>query len=92
MEDFLTFRKMLSPVIIQTVFLVSVILCIAFGIYLMWGGGLRILLGLLLLLLGPFVIRIWCETVLLLFRINRNLTEIRRNTSSSRPQSSDGDR
>ncbi len=91
MEDFLIFRKMLSPVIIQTLFLISVILCIIFGIYLMWGGGFRILFGLLLLLLGPFVIRIWCETVLLLFRINRNLTEIRRNTSSSRPQSSDGD-
>ena len=78
MEDFLTFRRMITPIIVQGAFLVSIILCIGFGIYVMWGGGFRILFGLLLMIFGPFVVRIWCEVVLLLFRMNRNLIEIRR--------------
>ena len=88
MEDLLAFRRMVTPLIIQGTFIIASLLCIAFGIVIMWGGGIRILLGLLLMLFGPFMVRIWCESVILMFRINRNLTEIRRNTTPPQAQSS----
>ena len=80
MEDLLAFRRMVTPLIIQGTFIIATVLCIVFGIFIMWGGGIRILLGLLLMLFGPFLVRIWCEGTILLFRINRNPTEIRRTT------------
>lgn len=86
MDDFLKFRKMITPAIIQILFWVGVagsviaalvIMGASFGRY---GGGVGTFLsGLLMLVLGPVVVRIYCELLILFFRINETLTEIRDN-------------
>ena len=83
MEDFLKFRKMITPVIIQILFWVGVaasvigaLITIVFG--LMGNGqGYLVLVGLLYLVLGPVYVRISCELLILFFRMNETLTEIK---------------
>lgn len=92
MMDFLAFRKMITPIVIQILFWLGVIGCIIGGIVwiltggvtLIKGGGiasaLPVIIGLVWIFIGPILVRIYCEVLIILFRINDNLTVIRHNT------------
>lgn len=87
MNDFLSFRKMITPVIIQIIFWIGVVgfivlgfVMIGIGASLPWGGGTSILSGIACILLGPIGVRIYCEILILFFRMNETLTEIKNNT------------
>ena len=84
MDDFLKFRKMITPVIIQILFWVGVggavigalvIMAMSFSSY--GGGAAQFLGGLVMLVLGPVMVRIYCELLILFFRMNETLTEIK---------------
>ncbi len=75
MKDFLCFRRMLLPVLIQIIFWLAVIGCVGTGIFDMFKGA--VFFGLQILILGPILARIICETVILFFRINETLTDIK---------------
>lgn len=82
MKDFFSFRTMITPIIIQIIFWVGVALCIILGIgYMVVGahyyGASAPVYGLLILLFGPLVVRIYCEILIIFFRINETLTEIK---------------
>jgi hypothetical protein len=91
MKDFLAFRTMLTPFIIQGVFWLGVAICVLVGMLLiMLGvsgrfGTLEVLKGVLLLLLGPVAVRIYCEVLIIFFRINETLTEIKHVIEERRP-------
>ena len=75
MEDFLAFRKMLTPIIIQIVFWIGVVFCVIGGLLaILYGNGLP---GLIMLFLGPIIVRIYCEILILVFRMNDTLTDIK---------------
>lgn len=95
MKEFLTFRKMITPIVVQIIFWIGIVVSVIGGISLIGSGAAgygaygmygeiiattRVLSGLLLLFLGPLVIRIYCELLILFFRMNETLTEIRNNT------------
>jgi hypothetical protein len=87
MWDFLTFRKMLTPIVIQVLFWLGVVACILGGIGAILVGIARIDrtpeligIGILAVVFGPLVMRIYCEWLIVLFRINDTLTEIMHNT------------
>lgn len=89
MKDFLAFRTMITPVIIQIIFWAGVALCILFGIgYIVIGsryyGGAAPVYGLMILILGPLVVRIYCEILIIFFRINETLTEIKHTLEDRR--------
>lgn len=90
MKDFLAFRTMLTPVIIQAVFWVGVAVCVIAGmIYILTGvgqyaGGPNVVKGVLLLFLGPIAVRIYCEILIIFFRINETLTEIKNGLEERR--------
>ena len=79
MEDFLLYRTMITPM------LITVVSYILMGVTLLGGLGLLVagendaarLGGLLVALLGPMYIRILAEVIIVLFRINNTLTEIK---------------
>lgn len=73
-SDFLRFRRMITPVIIEFVFWIGVIaaVIIAFGLMRDSVG-----LGLLALIVGPLLVRVYCELLILFFRMNETLTDIR---------------
>lgn len=86
MGDFLVFRRMITPIIIQIVFWIGVVACVVGGLVVMFVIQLpapkaqQFLCGLALLLLGPLAVRVYCEIFIVLFRMNQTLTDIRNNT------------
>jgi hypothetical protein len=82
MSDFWSFRKMVTPVIIEILFWVGVIFCIVAGLIFI-GAGIKgglaqsVFSGVLLLIFGPLVVRVYCEILIVFFRINETLTEIK---------------
>ncbi len=86
LSDFLKFDKMITPVIIKIIFwiglAVSTITALSLvfsGLNNPWGGGFEVLLGLLTLILGPLTVRVYCELLIIAFKINDSLSEIKEN-------------
>lgn len=84
MEDFIKFRKMITPLIIQILFWVGVagtviaalvMMAYSFGRY--GGGAGQFLGGLIFLVVGPVMVRVYTELLILFFRMNETLVEIR---------------
>jgi Domain of unknown function (DUF4282) len=82
-QDYLTFRRMIAPVVIQTLFWLLIVALLVSGIAGVVQGAHRnrageVLAGFLFILLGPFVARLYCEVLIVVFRINDSLTEMRK--------------
>jgi hypothetical protein len=85
--DFLTFRLMVTPVVIQIVFWLGVLACVGVGIrtivasfdaggparkelsVMMLAGGVMLTFG------GPLLVRIYCELLMIFFKIHDELKE-----------------
>jgi len=75
---------MMTPIIIQILFWIGVAVCVIVGIIEIvsgtntpyGGGGSVVFMGILLLLLGPILVRVWCELMLVLFSIHDMLAII----------------
>ncbi len=78
MGDFLAFRKMITPLIIQVLFWIGVAVCIIVGLVGLAGGQFG---GIVVILLGPVMVRIYCELLIVVFKIHQSLEQIRKNTS-----------
>jgi len=84
-NDFLKFKKMMTPIIIQILFWIGVAVCVIAGIIEIvsgintpyGGGGGVVFMGILLLLLGPILVRVWCELMLVLFSIYDTLVKMK---------------
>uniref|UniRef100_A0A7V4G906 DUF4282 domain-containing protein n=1 Tax=Desulfobacca acetoxidans TaxID=60893 RepID=A0A7V4G906_9BACT len=90
MSDFLSFRTMITPVIIQIVFWIGVVGCVLAGLGTMivgsrYGGSGSVLYGLFILVLGPLLVRIYCELLIVFFRMNETLTEIKNALEQRQP-------
>lgn len=90
-RDFLEFRKMITPSIIKVIFWIGVVVCVLVGIIgilrgavAKYGGGAQVLGGILFLFVGPLLVRIYCELLILFFRMNETLTDIKNNMESRR--------
>jgi hypothetical protein len=82
MEEFLSFRKMITPIIIQIVFWIGVVATVVVGIGIMFYGNFgAFLVGLMYVVIGPLMVRIYCELIILLFRIYDVLNDIKKNTN-----------
>ncbi len=95
MKDFLAFRTMVTPLIIQTFFWVGVVLCVIIGLFFIVAGvkldtSRHLYKGILILFLGPLFVRIYSEILIVFFRINETLTEIK-HALEDRPPPSGGE-
>ncbi len=76
MKDFLTFRKMLTPVLVQFLFWLSLLIFIIIAIVdIIHQESWRVVLE--IIILGPLISRIVCEKIILLFHMNDNLIQIK---------------
>lgn len=73
--EFLFFRRMLIPVIVQFIFWFSSAICILVGIFGLFHH--YAFTGLGLMIFGPLFIRVICEYIIVLFRMSDTLMEIR---------------
>jgi len=71
-------------VAIQVIFWIGALACVVLGLVMIvtgasthYGGGGQVLSGVLTLLLGPIMVRISCEVLIVVFRILDTLVEIR---------------
>jgi len=79
MQDYLSFRKMITPAFIQIIFWIGVAGIVLAGLFAM---DQSILGGLLGIVVGLLVWRIYCELMLILFKIYERLGEISNNTNA----------
>ena len=94
MSDFWAFRTMVTPVIIQILFWIGAILCLITGaIMVIYGAnhfqegqGPYLWKGMLIFVLGPLGVRVYCEILIIFFRINETLTEIKHGLERKEPQ------
>ena len=79
MGDFMAFRKFVTPLVIQVLFWLGVIGVVILSLYTMvsGGGAAGFLTGLLALVFGIISVRVYCELLILLFRIYDELVMIR---------------
>lgn len=75
MHDFLTFRRMLTPIIIQLFFWAAVGVCIIGGVYNVWHKAY--VHGLHVFIVGPIIARVFCEFLMVFFRINETLNALK---------------
>ncbi|MBN1284155.1 MAG: hypothetical protein JXB47_02025 [Anaerolineae bacterium] len=76
MRDYLTYRRMIVPILIQGVFWIGAVGSIVVGAWLAIQDG-RPLLGILIMILGPLGVRVGTEVLMVVFRISLTLTEIK---------------
>jgi hypothetical protein len=67
---------MVTPVFIHVIYWIGIVAVILTGLAVVAGGG-GILKGLLATVVGLIVVRVGCEVLIVLFRINDNLAAIR---------------
>ena len=77
MNDILMFRKMVTPILIQIVFWVVTIASILSGVKLLADQNP---VGLAIIILGPLGARVYAEMLIVIFKINETVTEIKRNS------------
>lgn len=88
-SDFFSFRKMIALPIMQIVYMAVAALITVAGLKMLFsgdgsynrglfGGGTGS--GVFLLLFGNVIWRLWCEVIIVLFRINSSLRNIDNNT------------
>jgi hypothetical protein len=81
---------MITPVVIQIVFWGGVAISVIMGLISIvaglsqFGSGVLVIVGLLYIFIGPLIVRIYCELLILFFRMNESLTEIK-NDLKRRP-------
>jgi hypothetical protein len=72
--EYLTFRRLITPSLVQIVFWLGLVFIVIIGLGTMFTWSFW--QGLAILVLGPLVLRIYCEIVIVLFRINNTLTDM----------------
>jgi len=80
-KEYLFFKRMISPIIIQVFFWIGFVVAIIAGIWSMFTLGF--INGLLILVFAPIILRISSEMGILLFRINENLVTIKNSLTKS---------
>lgn len=78
MNDFLTFRKFVTPVFIQIIFwILAAVLVVGLLISGAQAGGTGILIALVMIPVGVLMLRIYCEILIIIFKIYDALVDLR---------------
>ena len=81
MGDFLAFRKMITPLVIQVLFWLGVVGAVGAGLFLLVAAdGIQKLIGLAMVVGGPIAVRIYCELLIVAFKMHECLNDIADNT------------
>ncbi|HLS36343.1 MAG TPA: DUF4282 domain-containing protein [Bacillota bacterium] len=82
LEKFGSFDQMITPTIIKIIFWIGVgfsalfAIIIFFGAFTAEGNVLNIFVGLITIVVGPLVVRIYCELLILGFKIAESLSSL----------------
>jgi len=81
MNDFLSFKKMITPIAIQVLFWIGVGVCIIMGITMIaaasqFARATAVVSGLVVLFVGPIAVRVACELIMAVFGIYEKVKDI----------------
>lgn len=83
-SNFLRFDSMITPTIIKVVFWIGTGLSVLSGLGLVIsgmnaiiGGGAQVFSGLVTIIVGPLFVRIYCELLIIFFKMHESLIEIK---------------
>lgn len=83
-QKFFSFDSMITPLIIKIIFWVGVVFSILSGLGIMisgfnsyYGGGFQVFMGILTIVVGPLIVRIYCELLIIAFKIHDSLKVIK---------------
>jgi hypothetical protein len=84
-QDWISFNKMITPIIIKVLFWIGVVVSVIFGLFLIFlsftGGGFQsFLMGLVIMIFGPIFVRVYCEILFVIFGIFDELKAINAKT------------
>ena len=81
-SGFFNFRYMITPVLVLGIYILVAVTITIIGLVTMFGtsAGSGVVPGLLIILIGNLMWRIYMEFVMLFFRINEGIQRIERNT------------
>lgn len=77
MKDFFAFRRMLAPWIIRIGFIIGLVTLVSVGLYDIFNPHLSATLGLFIIIVGPILLRLFLEMLIVAFSVNETLTDIR---------------
>lgn len=79
----LNFDTMITPTIIKIIYAITTVLGILLGLWMIfsgfnsyYGGGLKVFIGLIVVAAAPFVTRISCESMIVIFKIHEHLNKM----------------
>ncbi len=75
-SQFTKFDKMITPAFIKIIFWIGAGISVLMGLAMLTQGGFAIIMGLGTIILGPIGTRIYCELLIVIFKIYDNLVEI----------------
>lgn len=75
-SQFTKFDKMITPSFIKIIFWVGTVFSVLSGIVMLTEGGFAVILGLGTIIFGPILTRVYCELLMVIFKIYDNLVEI----------------
>lgn len=73
-KSFFKFDRMITPRIIEIIFIIGLVFTVIAGLAVMSESFIA---GILVLLIGPLMIRINCELIIVIFKIHEALQDIR---------------
>ena len=90
MNQFFNFNKMITPTIIKVIFWIGVVSTVIIGLIQFfiglgspYGGGFQVFMGMLTIVMGPLVTRIYCELLIVLFKMHEALQDINQKIKSN---------
>jgi NADH:ubiquinone oxidoreductase subunit 6 (subunit J) len=98
MQEFFTFKKFITPIFIQIIFWAGAVVIFIWGIVMIIAGASTsrysyldessvsagsIIIGLVIMLLGPVLWRIYCEILILQFKLYDEVHELRKLKETS---------
>lgn len=72
----LTFDDMITPSIIKIIYYIGVVGAVLGGIGMVFQGGTSTFIGLVWIVLGPLMVRVYCELLIVMFKIYQCLKEM----------------
>lgn len=84
MGKLFNFDKMITPIMIKLFFWIGVLVAIVSGFFMIGygiiaqnGSFMQVVIGIISLFIGPLIIRIYCEMLIVLFKMQESLVQIR---------------
>ena len=73
-KDFSDFKFMITPVFIKIIFWICAVLVFIGGLYYM--VSVEFIQGLIMMIIGPIGVRIYCELLIVIFKIHEGINKL----------------